>query len=99
MDSEYPRTTVPADATLRNAFNHFGLQCLGPVLILCLVILRQVKTSPGEPGVLLQDRRTISNQHLATERAPIRPLPRLDEVVPHGRAGRIDYNPVMGKHF
>jgi hypothetical protein len=46
MDSEYPRTAVPPDATFRNAFNHFGLQCLGPVLILCLVILRQVKTSP-----------------------------------------------------
>ena len=49
-------TTVPADATLSNVFDHFAVQWLGRVLKHCYVVLGQVETTPPEPGVLLQYR-------------------------------------------
>src|SRR5437016_10021755 len=53
MLSESPKT-IPADATLRNVFNHFTVQWLGRVLKHRYVVLWQVETTPGELGVLLQ---------------------------------------------
>jgi len=55
MLSESPKT-VPADATLRNVFNHLAVQWLGRVLKHCYVVLWQVETTPRELGVLLQYR-------------------------------------------
>jgi hypothetical protein len=46
------RISDPADASLRNVFNHFAVKSgngFKPH-----VIQRQVETNPGEPGVLLQ---------------------------------------------
>ena len=50
--SENPET-VPGDAMLRNALNHFAIQWLGLVLKK-YGVLWQVETSPRELGVHLQ---------------------------------------------
>jgi hypothetical protein len=44
--------TDPADATLRNVFNHFAVQSRGKGFK--PVVPRQVGTTPRELGVLLQ---------------------------------------------
>src|ERR1700730_9172585 len=47
-------TPVPADATLRNVFNHFAIQWLGRVLKHCYLVLWQGENAPPEPGVFFQ---------------------------------------------
>ena len=103
MRSDYPGT-VSAKAALGNALNHFSIQpsLFGRVLKpkwADAAIWRQVESSPGELGVLLQYRRAIPDHNLPTERAPFRPFLRLNEVIPYSRARRIDHNPIMRKHF
>ncbi len=91
--------TGPTDAALRNVFNHLAVHWPGRIFTKHFTVQWQVKTTPREPGIFLQDRRTVLDLDLAGIWIPLRPPPGFDEAIPYRGDGRIDLNLVMAKHL